>query len=321
MPKYNKNELAQKAKELHAVRDTLEKVYRLRDILRFFDSSELLKNSMALKGGTAINLLFFDLPRLSVDIDLDFCLTVSREDMMEQREKIKTQIQKHMAAEGYTQSPKSKFPHSLDSFVFDYVNSAGMKDNLKIEINYSLRSHVLPTRRIGLQPNIADGDFRVTVVDPIEIYATKTVALMTRAAARDLYDLNYMVRYSLFDESELEIYRRCVVFYLAVATEIPPKALDFEPIKNITQHKIVTDLYPVIRDKNSFELSVAIKTVVDFLTENLRLTEKDLEFYSKFRKGYYRPELIFDDPETLERVKEHPMATWKTNKNLDMDAR
>ena len=32
----------------------------------------LEKNRLVLKGGTALNLFFFDLPRLSVDIDLNY---------------------------------------------------------------------------------------------------------------------------------------------------------------------------------------------------------------------------------------------------------
>ena len=88
MPIYNKARLAEKARELSVVRDTLEKVCRLRDILRFSDESEILRNSLALKGGTAINLLFFNLPRLSVDIDLDLCQNLSRDEMLTLRKKI-----------------------------------------------------------------------------------------------------------------------------------------------------------------------------------------------------------------------------------------
>lgn len=36
MPMYNKTQLAAKAKELSVARDTLEKMYRLHDVLRFF---------------------------------------------------------------------------------------------------------------------------------------------------------------------------------------------------------------------------------------------------------------------------------------------
>lgn len=53
------------------IRDTLEKVYRLADILEYLNTNPILKDSLALKGGTAINLTIFNLPRLSVYIDLD----------------------------------------------------------------------------------------------------------------------------------------------------------------------------------------------------------------------------------------------------------
>ena len=32
-------------------------------------------------------------------------------------------------------------------FVYEYINCGGTKDNLKIEINYMLRCHVLPVAR------------------------------------------------------------------------------------------------------------------------------------------------------------------------------
>lgn len=314
MPIYDKLQLAQKAKELHVVRDTFEKVCRLQEILRFFSSSELLKTSLALKGGTAINLLFFNMPRLSVDIDLDYCQNQSREEMLIQRERINDIISKYMVSQGYTLNPHSKTPHSLDSFVYDYVNSAGMKDNIKIEINYSLRAHVMPLKQMSFGAEAFASDFKVTTLSPIEIYATKTVALLTRAAPRDLYDMNYMIRYGLFDEAEAEQYRKCVVFYLAIATLTPPEEISFEAIDTITPHRIHTDLYPVIRDKDSFELNSAKKNVVEYLADIITLSEKETQFLQKFKQGFYHPELLFDDEDTISRLSNHPMALWKTAK-------
>ena len=139
--------LGRMAKELGFVRDTLEKVCRLADVLKFMESDELLAEAIALKGGTAINLTIFDLPRLSVDIDLDYCRSIDREKMLVDRDIITAKISKYMNANGYTLSPKSKNYHALDSFVYEYVNCGGVKDNIKIEINYMLRCHVLPVAR------------------------------------------------------------------------------------------------------------------------------------------------------------------------------
>lgn len=139
MSKYDLVYLGQKATELGFVCDTLEKVYRLAEILEYINTEPLLKNSLALKGGTAINLTMFNLPRLSVDIDLYYLVTDSRAEMLSNRERINTKFEQFMAMQGYTKSPKTKTPHSLDSWVYSYFNAAGNRDNINVEINYSLR--------------------------------------------------------------------------------------------------------------------------------------------------------------------------------------
>ena len=69
------------------------------------------------------------------------------EELLSDREIVSTKISKYMTANGYTLSPKSKNYHALDSFVYEYINAGEVKDNLKIEINYMLRCHVLPIEK------------------------------------------------------------------------------------------------------------------------------------------------------------------------------
>jgi len=52
--------------------EILEKVIHLLNLLEGFRAHPFLKNRCALKGGTALNLFLFDVPRLSVDIDLNY---------------------------------------------------------------------------------------------------------------------------------------------------------------------------------------------------------------------------------------------------------
>lgn len=56
MMQFDRISLGRKAKELGFVRDTFEKVCRLADVLSFMENDPLLSDSLALKGGTAINL-------------------------------------------------------------------------------------------------------------------------------------------------------------------------------------------------------------------------------------------------------------------------
>ena len=118
---YERITMGRLAKEQGFVRDTLEKVCRLTDILLFIQQDEYLHGRLALKGGTAINLTVFDLPRLSVDIDLDYTSHISRDLMLDERRQISDRLSKYMKAAGYTESLKSKKYHALDSFVYEYT--------------------------------------------------------------------------------------------------------------------------------------------------------------------------------------------------------
>lgn len=63
MMQFDRISLGRQAKELGFVRDTFEKVCRLADVLSFMESDALLCDTLALKGGAAINLTIFDLPQ------------------------------------------------------------------------------------------------------------------------------------------------------------------------------------------------------------------------------------------------------------------
>ena len=92
MPQYNRNDLEIAARNQHFTRDTFEKVLRLKTILDWMNAHEFLRAHLLLKGGTAINLTIFELPRLSVDIDMDFVPNLPREDMLQTSELPKSLI-------------------------------------------------------------------------------------------------------------------------------------------------------------------------------------------------------------------------------------
>lgn len=143
MPVYNKAEVARQALEYGFVRDTFEKVLRIKDSIKFMNEQEYLKEHLLLKGGTAINLTVFNLPRLSVDIDMDYTPNNPREDMLASREKITVIIRDYMEAEGYHLSPASRFSHSLDAFYYQYQNTGGNRDMIKIELILSVKVYLL----------------------------------------------------------------------------------------------------------------------------------------------------------------------------------
>ena len=72
--------------------ETLDKVIRLVGLLNAFQRHPYLRDRVVLKGGTALNLFIFDLPRLSVDIDLNYVGAVDREGMQAERRQIEQAI-------------------------------------------------------------------------------------------------------------------------------------------------------------------------------------------------------------------------------------
>ncbi len=49
-----------------------------------------------------------------------------------------------------------------------------------------------------------------------------------------------------------------------------------------------------------------------YLAELMVLTKDEREFMCRFAQKEYVPELLFSDADILERIKNHPMALWKT---------
>lgn len=307
-----KAELSEKAIELNFTRDTLEKALRLAEILTYLNTNPIMKDVLPLKGGTAINFTIFKLPRLSVDIDLDFHSTQTREEMLQSRTQITIDIETHMKTQEYTREISRKPSHSLEPLVFSYRNLGGSKDNIKIEINYSLRSHIFPLCLRSINTELFDTSIKVLCLDPIEIFASKINALINRAAARDLYDIHNMISFDILSESDYELLRKATIFYTAISQESIPNKYDFSKIEQISSRKIKTELQPVIYKNESISLESMKAKVVAFLSQLLTLSAEEDTFLTEFSNNNFLPELLFEDEELLARIRNHPMALWKT---------
>jgi len=190
-----------------------------------------------------------------------------------------------------------------------------MKDNIKVEINYLLRCHVLQIEKRRFESTWESAGVSVLSVAPIEIFASKIVALLNRTAPRDLYDIHNLVKYGLFDKSEEILLRKCVVYYSAIGSESPPFRYQLGNIDHVTQNRIKTELYPVLRNKDKFDLQASRSQVKIWLEALLKLEGNEWKFLEAFRNHEYLPELLFGSSEILERIQNHPMALWKCSKN------
>ena len=310
MPIYDKVEIGGVAQQHGFVRDTFEKVLRLKEILRYLNEEDYLREHLLLKDGTAINLTVFNLPRLSVDIDMDYTPNDTKKDMLEARDKITTLIKDYMEAEGYHLSKGSRFTHSLDSFYCQYQNAGGNRDMIKIELNYSLRAHILEPVHRKILPEVFDDGMTIRMVAPMEIFAAKGNALISRAAARDLYDWGNLIAENLF-EDERDMFRKCFALYATISAETVNRNFDTSAIDSLKFDKIRRDLFTVLSKKDNFKLDERKRQAKDYIAELMQLTEREQEYMDRFIAKEYVPELLFDDKDIVERIKEHPMALWK----------
>ena len=230
--------------------------------------------------------------------------------MLAQRAAISTEIKKYMLSQGYMLSPQSRERHSLDSFVFMYRNLGGMNDNIKIEINYSLRSHIFEPIGRTISIKKLDLSAKILCLDPMELFAAKINALLSRAAVRDLYDIYNMIDNGLFF-NEREQLRKCVVAYTVISQEVVPDEYDFSRMDTITLRKVKSDLLPVIQKGEHVPLEQMKETVKDYLSELLLLNDSEKEFLSAFKERSFKPELLFEQQEIIDRLKKHPMIKWK----------
>lgn len=98
---------------------TLDKVEMLLDLLAELDEHPMLRGEWALHGGTAINLFMFEVPRLSVDIDLSYVGALDRGAMLSERPAIERSIGEVARSQGYAVSG-APGDHAGRTFILNY---------------------------------------------------------------------------------------------------------------------------------------------------------------------------------------------------------
>ena len=161
--------------------EPLEKVFRLMALLDALNSHPFLKTRIALKGGTALNLFYFDVPRLSLDIDLNYVGAADRETMLRERPMLEQAVQAVCSREGLTVR-RMPSEHAGGKWRLTYVASMGGSGNLELDVNFMLRTPLWAPRVAECHPVGSFKTAPVTVLDPHELVAGKLAALLARSA-------------------------------------------------------------------------------------------------------------------------------------------
>ena len=306
---YTKQEIEGIASKTNFIKSNVEKVVRLIDLLSYIHATSPDAGKFALKGGTAINLCILEIPRLSVDIDLDFTQNLSKEETAVVRGIFKKTFTEFLIDSGYSVSEKTRGHFAMDSFHLTYDAISGNKDTIRVEINYLDRAHILPY--CVLQTHMLGSHKAETrMLDPLELYASKTNALLSRQAPRDLYDVYQMIQKNII--TNIPLFRKCLVFYNLIGGRMNIDTISSDILLKYRYDEVRKYLNPVLSKNDDFSYERAILVVKEYLDELLSLNDLEKQFCIDFRSGMYKPELLFEDEQIIRRIHKHPMAVWRT---------
>ena len=293
--------------------EVLEKVIHLLSLMEGFRSHPFLNKRLVLKGGTALNLFNFNLPRLSVDIDLNYIGAVERETMLAERPNVEGAIRATCSREGLSvrRIPEE---HAGGKWLLRYESASGQGGNLQVDLNFMFRIPLWPVKTLNSHPVGSYEAKGIQVLDIHELAAGKLCALLARQQARDLFDSHQLLNQ---DDLEQKRLRLAFVVYGAMNRKdwrtVSLQDVDF------TAEELSHQLLPLLRIRSAGgDESPAsygkrlVKECRDRLSVVLPFTDSETEFLNVLLdKGQIVPSLLTSDKDLQNRIRQHPLLEWK----------
>ena len=293
--------------------ELLEKVFHLLGLLEGFRCHPFLGERFVLKGGTALNLFLFQVPRISMDIDLNYVGDWRAELMVAERGAIEGAVEAVCSREGLTVRRKPE-EHASTNWSLRYESAMGGGGDLEIDLNFMFRtplwgSQVLDSHRIG--SHAVKG---IPVLDMHELAAGKLTALFGRRNSRDLLDVRRLLTTGNLNRERL---RLAFVVYVAGQRwdwrEASPDLLVF----NVDEFE--RNLVPLMqrgffaskREMIDFGVRL-VEECQNSLDVVLPFLGQEREFLHRLSEhGEINASLLTTDEDLALRITRHPLLNWK----------
>lgn len=293
--------------------EMIEKVLLLINLLNTLNSHPFLKGKWALKGGTALNLFLLNLPRLSVDIDINYIGETDREKMLVERPGIEQAAQAVFLREGFI-IKRLPEEHAGGKWRLGYQSITGQPGNLEVDLNFMYRQ---PLFDISIVDSHPFGNFqakKIPVLDLHELAAGKLTALLSRGQARDLYDCYQIL--SMHDIKH-DYLRIAFVVYGGMNRKdwrtVSIEDIDFDASELARQ--LMPTLNIEIQKKNISPAKFGEKLLNNCnkaLSLVLPLKDTEMEFLNRLLdKGEIIPSILTSDKTLIRNIKKQPLLEWK----------
>jgi len=293
--------------------EALEKAIRLLEVLDGVRSHPFLKSRLVLKGGTALNLFVLDVPRLSVDIDLNYIGAADRETMLSERPKVDQALQAVFGRMGL-QTRRTPDDHAGGKWRLSYSGADGRSGTLEVDVNFMLRTPLWPPVLADSCELGSNGIRGVRVLDFHELVAGKLAALFGRTASRDLFDVHGLLGSGSFDAERL---RLGFVVYGGINRrdwrEVSLDEVQADPLD------VDRRLVPLLREgarPTRGDLAIWSEALTaesrELLSAVLPLRLEEMEFLEYLNEcGEIAPELLTGDQGMRKLLRGHPGLLWK----------
>jgi predicted nucleotidyltransferase component of viral defense system len=296
--------------------EMLEKASHLIDVLGMIAGDDYLKDRVVLKGGTALNLFYFDLPRLSIDIDLNYIGSIDPEVMKVEREQIE-RLLGAICSRLKLQLAKLPDEYACRKYTASYHSYFSGRGNVQIDINYLHRvAYWDPVTKDSCTLGTLSAK-NVPLVSLYELAGGKLAALLARTASRDLFDVAQISKLVTATDPNVRL------AYVVYGAKQPK---DWRKVTladiTVTEQELVERLIPVLNASIARGMSSPkdyanelLSTCKQFCEALFPLKEQEAEFIERLRhEGKIDPSLLTDDPVLAERIVQDPALRWRASK-------
>ncbi len=254
----------------------------------------------ALKGGTAINLFYRALPRLSVDIDLLYIPMDDRETALINIRAALSRISKLIVQT--ISGSKVQDAHEQSEALRLIVSQGEVR--IKVELSPVIRGTVFPEERMEVSEEVERefGYVEMQVASLPDLYAGKLCAALDRQHPRDLFDAKFLLE----NEGLTENLRKTFLVFL-ISHQRPMSEL-LEPNRKDISEIYKTEFMQMAQvDVPLKQLEEARENLIEQI--NSQMTENEKKFLLSFKNK--TPDWSLMEMDNIEVIANLPSVRWK----------
>lgn len=296
--------------------ESIEKVSYLLDSLNAIFNDSFLGDRLVLKGGTALNLFHFSIPRLSVDIDLNYVGATDQKTMEDDRTEIENRL-KAVCKKAKINLQLGSNDYANRGYKGTYKSDFSSMGMIKIDINYLHRICLWAPEKLDSIVFEGTQAHGIPVISLYELTAGKLCALLGRSKSRDLFDVTELATKIESSDKNLRL------AYLWYAAKQPK---DWRTVKEsdirLNSKEVESELFPMLSKEQSERLGSTedctaslVKECRKYMRPLLKLTKAESEFFEEIRQhGRIKGSLLTESPVFISMIEADPALIYRCSK-------